>query len=84
MIDKKLLLFLAGFVWSIAGYNVLHIGCQSYIGNISLKLITLSIIIFLFFKYMIFDKMVKNILKELLSIKIQNNGFGSFLIWSHL
>lgn len=53
MVDKKLLLFLAGFVWSIAGYNVLHIGCQSYIGNISLKLITLSIIIFLFFKFLI-------------------------------
>ena len=30
MISKKYLLFLAGIVWSVAGYNVLHIGLQSY------------------------------------------------------
>lgn len=78
MIDKKLLLFLAGFVWSIAGYNVLHIGCQSYIGNISLKLITLSIIIFLFFKYMIFDKMVKKHTKRIIEYKNSKQWFWKF------
>lgn len=78
MIDKKLLLFLAGFVWSIAGYNVLHIGCQSYIGNISLKLITLSIIIFLFFKYMIFYKMVKKHTKRIIEYKNSKQWFWKF------
>ena len=35
MISKKYLLFLAGIVWSIAGYNVLHIGLQAYIAYLS-------------------------------------------------
>ncbi|MBD7914618.1 hypothetical protein H9660_05620 [Clostridium sp. Sa3CUN1] len=78
MVDKKLLLFLAGFVWSIAGYNVLHIGCQSYIGNISLKLITLSIIIFLFFKYLIFNKMVKKHTKRIIEYKNSKQWFWKF------
>lgn len=49
MIEKNSLLLLAGFVWSIAGYNVLHIGYQAYVGNTSFTLITLSIIIFLLY-----------------------------------
>lgn len=78
MIDKKLLILLAGFVWSVAGYNVLNIGCQSYIGNISLKLITLSIIIFLFFKYIIFDKMVKKHTKRIIGYKNSKQWFWKF------
>lgn len=78
MIDKKLLLLLAGFVWSVAGYNVLHIGCQSYVGNISLNLITLSIIIFLSFKFIIFDKMVKKHTKRIIEYKNSKQWFWKF------
>ncbi|MGG7212711.1 hypothetical protein ACQPUY_03725 [Clostridium nigeriense] len=78
MIEKNLLLFLAGLVWSIAGYNVLHIGCQAYSGNVSLTLITLSIVIFLIFRYMIFNKLVKKHTKRIIEYKNKKQWFWKF------
>ena len=46
MISKKYLLFLAGIVWSVAGYNVLHIGLQAYAGYLSPVLFFGSALVF--------------------------------------
>ena len=78
MIEKNSLLLLAGFVWSIAGYNVLHIGCEAYVGNTSFTLIILSIIVFLLFKYMIFNKMVKKHVKRITGYKNKKQWFWKF------
>ena len=64
MISKKYLLFLAGIVWSIAGYNVLHIGLQSYTEYLSPILFFASAIVFLFFQFMIFGKLVKVVVSD--------------------
>ena len=80
MISKKYLLFLAGIVWSVAGYNVLHIGLQAYAGYLSPVLFFGSALVFLFFQFMIFGKLVKNIRNVFRAIRKKKSGSGISLI----
>lgn len=78
MIKKNSLLFLAGLVWSIAGYNVLNIGYQAYEGNVSMILVTLSVAIFFLFKNMIFGNMVKKHTKRITEYENEKQWFWKF------
>lgn len=78
MISKKYLLSLAGIVWSIAGYNVLHIGLQSYTEYLSPILFFASSIVFLFFQFMIFGKLVKKHTKRIKSYQEEKKWFWNF------
>ena len=78
MISKKYLLFLAGIVWSIAGYNVLHIGLQAYMGYLSPVLFFGSALVFLFFQFMIFGKLVKKHTKRIKGYQEAKKWFWNF------
>lgn len=78
MIKKNSLLFLAGLVWSIAGYNVLNIGYQAYKENLSIILIPLSLAIFFLFKNIIFGNMVKKHTKRITEYKNDKQWFWKF------
>ena len=78
MIKKNSLLFLAGLVWIIAGYNVLNIGYQAYEGNVSMILVTLSVAIFFLFKNMIFGNMVKKHTKRITEYENEKQWFWKF------
>lgn len=75
MVKKLNLLLLAGLVWSIAGYNVLHIGCQAYVEHISTMFITLSIVFFTFFQFMIFGPLVKKHTKRITAYETEKQWF---------
>ncbi|MDU5110987.1 MAG: hypothetical protein E6248_11105 [Clostridium sp.] len=78
MIKKNSLLFLAGLVWSIAGYNVLNIGYQAYKENVSIILVALSLTIFLLFKNMIFGNMVEKHTKRITEYRNDKQWFWKF------
>ena len=78
MISKKYLLFLAGIVWSIASYNVLHIGLQSYTEYLSPILFFASAIVFLFFQFMIFGKLVKKHTQRIKGYQEEKKWFWNF------
>lgn len=78
MIKKNSLLFLAGLVWSIAGYNVLNIGYQAYKENVSIILVALSVTIFLLFKNMIFGNMVEKHTKRITEYRNDKQWFWKF------
>ena len=78
MVKKLNLLFLAGLVWSIAGYNVLHIGCEAYVGHISTFLIVLSILVFAFFEFRIFGPLVKKHTIRIASYQTERQWFWHF------
>ncbi|MBS5938232.1 hypothetical protein E5347_07510 [Clostridium sartagoforme] len=78
MIKKNSLLFLAGLVWSIAGYNVLNIGYQAYKENVSIILVALSVTIFLLFKNKIFGNMVEKHTKRITEYRNDKQWFWKF------
>ena len=56
-IKKRNLLLLAAIVWMIAGFNILRIGIETYVAYKSVINFILSLLIFLFFWFMIFYKL---------------------------
>lgn len=56
-IKKRNLLLLAAIVWMIAGFNILRIGIETYAAYKSVINFILSLLIFLFFWFMIFYKL---------------------------
>lgn len=56
-VKKENLLIIAGIVWFIAGFNILRIGLEAYTNYISVQNISLSVIIFLIFWFLIFYKL---------------------------
>lgn len=58
MVKRKTLLFLAGLVWSIAGFNILKIGITTYSKYLQIQNFFLSSMIFLIFWFFIFNKLV--------------------------
>lgn len=56
-IKKRNLLLLAAIVWMIAGFNILRIGIETYVAYKSVINFILSLLVFLFFWFMIFYKL---------------------------
>lgn len=57
MVKKLNLLVIASIVWIIAGFNVVKIGVESYVGHLSHLNLFLSLGIFLVFWFMVFYKL---------------------------
>ena len=79
LVKTKTLLFFAGLVWSIAGYNVTFIGISSYGRFLSISNFVLSTIIFLLFWGGIFCKTVN---KQVLRISQLPNP--KYYFWQFL
>lgn len=58
MVKRKTLLFIAGLVWVIAGFNILKIGILSYIGYVYFPNLICSLLIFFLFWFFVFNKLV--------------------------
>lgn len=57
-VQKEKLLMIASIVWLIAGFNIMRIGIISYVGRISIINLLLSVLVFIFFWFLIFKKLV--------------------------
>ena len=57
-VKKYNLLLIASFVWIIAGFNILHIGIVTYTNYLNIINLFLSLLVFLFFWFTIFRKLV--------------------------
>ena len=55
-VKKHNLLLIASIVWLIAGFNILKIGIETYVGYTKLLNFFLSIIVFIIFWFAIFYK----------------------------
>lgn len=78
MIKNKYLLILAGMFWILAGINIDKIGFQAYKSHITLFNILLSIIIFIIFYCIIFNKLVLKHTNRIISSKIEKQKFYKF------
>ena len=61
-VKKHNLLLIASIVWLIAGFNILKIGIETYVGYTKLLNFFLSIIVFIIFWFAIFYKLTKKLL----------------------
>ena len=69
-VKKHNLLLIASIVWLIAGFNILKIGIETYVGYTKLLNFFLSIIVFIIFWFAIFYKLnSKNIPIEFIAMK---------------
>ena len=57
-VKKHNLLLIASIVWLIAGFNILKIGIETYVGYTKLLNFFLSIIVFIIFWFAIFYKTI--------------------------
>lgn len=64
-VENKTLLFIAGIVWALAGFNILKIGIGTYAPYVSFLNIACSAAVFLFFWGMIFQRLVKKHTKRI-------------------
>lgn len=78
MIKNKYLLIIAGMFWILAGINIDKIGFQAYKSHITLFNILLSIIIFIIFYCIIFNKLVLKHTNRIISSKIEKQKFYKF------
>lgn len=78
MIKNKYLLILAGMFWILAGINIDKIGFQAYKSHITLFNILISIIIFIIFYCIIFNKLVLKHTNRIISSKIEKQKFYKF------
>lgn len=66
-VKKDYLLFIASVVWMIAGFKVSRLGFIAYGENIGILNIFLTVLIYGFFQFMIFGKMVKKHSKRIVA-----------------
>lgn len=78
MVKNKTLLWIAGMVWMIAGVNILRIGLVSYIGHINIVNISFSVVIFFFFWFMIFKRLVVKHTARIKSYGSEKKYFWNF------
>lgn len=77
-VKNKTLLLLACLVWMIAGINIARIGFQSYTGYVSIINIILSILVFIIFWSMIFQKLVQKHTKRIKQYTSEKQYFWNF------
>lgn len=66
-VKQQYLLLWACFVWVIAGVNIVRIGFEAYFGHVTIFNIFLSFLIFCFFQFLIFGKLVKKHTERIIS-----------------
>lgn len=78
MVEKKTLLLIAAFIWIVAGFNILRLGVISYEGYVNLLHLSLSLLIFLMFWYMVFKKLVMKHTLRIRTYKETKRYFWNF------
>ena len=66
-VQKKYLLLIAGFVWAVAGFNILKLGLEAYPPYISVINFILSLLVFGIFMKFVFYKMVQKHTNRIIS-----------------
>ena len=79
-VKKHNLLLIASIVWLIAGFNILKIGIETYVGYTKLLNFFLSIIVFIIFWFAIFYKLTKKHTHRIHSYEIEKQFFLNLLI----
>lgn len=77
-VKKHNLLLIASIVWLIAGFNILKIGIETYVGYTKLLNFFLSIIVFIIFWFAIFYKLTKKHTHRIHSYEIEKQFFLNF------
>lgn len=77
-VQKKYLLFIAGIVWGIAGFNILKIGIEAYASYFSIINFILSAVVFTIFMKFVFAKMVNKHTRRITSYEEELQIFIKF------
>lgn len=77
-VQNKTLLLFACLVWMVAGINIMRIGFISYTGYVSLMNIILSILVFVVFWSMVFQKLVQKHTTRIHQYTTQKQYFWNF------
>nr|WP_317358372.1 hypothetical protein [uncultured Tyzzerella sp.] len=77
-VKKNTLLLIASIVWLIAGFNILHIGLNTYKNYVTIINIFLSLVVFSIFWFMIFSKLVFKHTHRIKSFKDELHFFLKF------
>lgn len=77
-VQNKTLLLLACLVWMVAGINIVRIGFISYTGYVSIMNIILSILVFVVFWSMVFQKLVQKHTKRIHQYTTEKQYFWNF------
>ena len=77
-IKKERLLLIAGFVWSIAGGNILFIGLNTYAEYISIRNGALTLIVFFLFWLLVFKKLTRKHTKRIREYPDEKQFFWLF------
>ena len=84
-VQKKYLLLIAGFVWAVAGFNILKLGLEAYPPYISVINFILSLLVFGIFMKFVFYKMVQKHTNRIISYEEELQLFIRLLVrllWS--
>ena len=77
-VQKKYLLLIAGFVWAVAGFNILKLGLEAYPPYISVINFILSLLVFGIFMKFVFYKMVQKHTNRIISYEEELQLFIRF------
>lgn len=78
MVKRRTLLFIAGLVWTIAGFNILKIGIMSYTGYVHILNLVYSSIVFLMFWFFVFNKLVMKHTTRITGYEEERKYFWNF------
>ena len=74
-VQRNILLLIAGFIWFIAGFNIMRIGIIASSGIWLWWMLCISIVVFLLFHNMVFRKMVRKHTKRILDYQEERLPF---------
>ena len=77
-IKKEGLLLLAGIVWLAAGFNILRIGIISYRNYVNALNVLLSVLVFVLFWVMVFNRLVKKHTVRIVNYQEEKQFFLKF------
>lgn len=77
-VQKRYLLFIAGFVWAIAGFNILKLGVEAYQSYMNMINFLLSLAVFGIFMKYVFHKMVQKHTHRIISYEEELQLFIKF------
>lgn len=77
-VQRNILLLIAGFIWFIAGFNIMRIGIIASLGIWLWWMLCISIVVFLLFHNMVFRKMVRKHTKRILDYQEERLPFYRF------
>ena len=77
-VRRNTLLMIAGFVWGVAGFNILRIGVEAYHGYFIWWGILISLAVYAAFQKFVFSRMVGKHTRRILQYKAERQYFFKF------